>query len=105
MIAHVGPRLLTCRGWGAAAIMAYKLVSHHYSQRPSIGIYSRLRAPDPRSIKTAHSDLRFERPIFCPLGLTQSQGQRLLILCRVVPTIWARKASVHSTKVHQVFMN
>jgi len=70
--------------------MAYKLVSHHCSKRPSVGIDSRLRAPDPPSTKTAHSDPRFERPIICLLGLTQNRGRRVLLLCRVVPTIWAR---------------
>jgi len=70
--------------------MAYKLMSHHYSKRPSAGIDSRMRAPDPPSTQTAHSDPRFERPIISPLGLTQKRGQRLLLLCRVVPTIWAR---------------
>jgi len=90
MIAHGGPRLVTCHGWAAAATMAYKLVSHHYSKRPSVVIDSRLRATDPPFTKTAHSDPRFERPIICPLGLTQNRGQRQLLLCLVVPTIWDR---------------
>jgi len=104
LIAHGGPRLVTCHGWGAEATVAYKLVSHHYSKRPSVGIDSRLRAPDPISTKTAHSDRRLERPIICPLGLKQNRGQRLLLQCRVVPTTWARNAAVRSKKLHPVFM-
>jgi len=89
LIAHGGPCLVPCHRWGAAATMAYKLVSHHYSKRLSVGIVSRLRALDPPSTKTPHSNSRFERPIICPLGLTKNSGQRLLLRCRFVPTIWA----------------